>query len=82
VKIEVKLFAAARQFAGAECVALELPNGSTVADLRRALAERFPDARAIVEHSMFSLDMDFASDRELLRPGAEIACIPPVSGGD
>jgi molybdopterin converting factor subunit 1 len=79
--MEVKLFAAARQYAGAESVEVELPEGATVSDLRGALAERLPEARAVLQHAMFAIDMDFVSDQAPLRPDAEIACIPPVSGG-
>jgi molybdopterin converting factor subunit 1 len=81
VKVEVKLFAAARQYAGAETVEVELVDEATVADLRRALVERFPDARTVLQHAMFALDMDFAAEDDPLRPDAEVACIPPVSGG-
>jgi molybdopterin converting factor subunit 1 len=81
VKVQVKLFAAARQFAGAETVQLELPEGAAVADLRGALVERFPEARAVLQHAMFAMDMEFVSDQDQLKPEAEFACIPPVSGG-
>ena len=81
MKIEVKLFAAARQFAGAESGEIDVPDGAAVGDLRRALCEQFPNARAVVSHAMFAMNMDYVSDAAPLRPGAEIACIPPVSGG-
>jgi molybdopterin converting factor subunit 1 len=81
VKFEVKLFAAARQFAGAESVEIDLPEGAAISDLRRALMDRYPEGRAIIRHAMFAIDMDFVSDDAPLRAGAEIACIPPVSGG-
>jgi molybdopterin converting factor subunit 1 len=81
VKVEVKLFAAARQFAGAETVQVELPEGAAVADLRGALIERWPAARSIWQHAMFAVDMEFVGDRERIPPQSEIACIPPVSGG-
>jgi molybdopterin converting factor subunit 1 len=81
VKIEVKLFAAARQYAGAESVEVELPEGATPADLRQALVARFPEAQGILRHALFAADMDFVKDDDPLPSEAEIACIPPVSGG-
>ncbi len=81
MNIEVKMFAAARQIAGAETVTVELPDDSRVADLRQALAERFPDAQPVLNHAMFAIDMEYVSDNVALSPTAEIACIPPVSGG-
>ena len=81
MKITIKLFAGARQFAGAETVEVELADGATIGDLRRALCEMYPDARAIVAHAMFAQEMDYVADASPILPGAEIACIPPVSGG-
>ena len=81
MKFEVKLFAAAQQFAGAESVEIDLPEDAVVADLRRALEQRYPEGRALLRHAMFAIDMDFVNDDALLPSGAEIACIPPVSGG-
>jgi molybdopterin converting factor subunit 1 len=81
VKVEVKLFAAAKQFAGAQSVEIELPQGATIADVRRRLTDRFPDARAVLNHAMFALDMEYVGDNAPLRANVEIACIPPVSGG-
>ena len=43
--VTVLLFAAARDLAGADSVAVELPAGATVADLRAELARRHPVAR-------------------------------------
>ncbi len=81
MKVEVKLFAAAKEFAGADSVEVELPATATVGDLRSALRERFPDARAVLGHAMFALDMEYVSDSAPLASNAEVACIPPVSGG-
>ena len=45
--LTVILFAAARELAGADSIAIELPLGATVADLRKDLARRVPGARGI-----------------------------------
>ncbi len=42
MQLTVKLFGSLREEAGAKELALELPEGSRVADLRELLAERFP----------------------------------------
>jgi molybdopterin synthase sulfur carrier subunit len=79
--IRVKLFASARELAGTESVDVELFGPATVGDVRRALMDRLPAARELVSRSMFAVDYDYVSDRTAVPPEAEIACIPPVSGG-
>ena len=79
--IRVKLFAAARDLAGGELIEIELPADATVAGLRQALMERLPPARELLARSMFAIDCDYVGEQAAVRPSAEIACIPPVSGG-
>jgi molybdopterin converting factor subunit 1 len=81
MRVNVRLFAAARELAGAESIEIDLPAGATVASLREELMERLPRARELLGRSMFAIDCDYAADDKRLQPAAEIACIPPVSGG-
>jgi molybdopterin converting factor subunit 1 len=81
MRVNVRLFAAARETAGGESIEIDLPAGATVASLREALMERLPRARELLARSMFAIDCDYAADDKRLQPSAEIACIPPVSGG-
>jgi molybdopterin converting factor subunit 1 len=79
--MKVRLFARARDLAGADEVEVDLPAGATVADLRHRLAQRYPPLAALVEHCAFAVEDEFASDAQPLRPEAEVALLPPVSGG-
>jgi len=81
VIIEVQLFAVARQLAGAGKVELELPAGATVGQMRAALVAARPELAELVRHAAFSINADFADDTAGIPPQAEVACIPPVSGG-
>jgi sulfur-carrier protein len=81
VKIQVKLFAAARQAADREAVPIDLPDAATVADLRAAIARQFPALDATARHSLFAVNNRYADNATVIPPDAEIACIPPVSGG-
>ena len=45
MKVRVKLFAVAKELAGRDELAVEVPDGATVADLRSAIADRMPSAR-------------------------------------
>ena len=60
---------------------LELADGATVATLKSALAAAYPALASIVPSLMIAIDNDYATDDALIPPGAELAAIPPVSGG-
>ena len=79
--IRVRLFAVARQLAGCDALEMKLAEGATIADLRRALAERAPALAAVLPHVLFSVNAEYAANDRVIPLGAEVACIPPVSGG-
>jgi molybdopterin synthase catalytic subunit len=79
--VTVKLFARARDLAGADAVRVELPQGATVAGLRRELARAHPALAGLLARCAVAVDAEFARDGDVLAEGAEIALLPPVSGG-
>jgi sulfur-carrier protein len=79
--VEIKLFAVARQRVGSDCARVELPSGATIADLRTALVKSYPTLADTARHFRFALNSDYAQDDSVIPADAEIACIPPVSGG-
>jgi sulfur-carrier protein len=81
VKIQVKLFAAAREAVGSHTVCVELPEAATAADLRAAIAARWPMLDSTVRHWLLAINNQYVNDTTVIPPDAEIACIPPVSGG-
>ena len=78
--ITVQIFARARELAGAGEAILALNDGTTVGELRTALAERFP-LRELLAVSRIAVNHEFAADSIVLRESDEVAVIPPVSGG-
>jgi molybdenum cofactor cytidylyltransferase len=79
--IRVKLFARARDLAGSSELVLDLPEGATVADLRRTLAAEHPKLSGLLARSAIAVNDDFAQDELVLPAGGEVALLPPVSGG-
>jgi molybdopterin converting factor subunit 1 len=77
----VKLFAAMSELAGGGSVDVELPDGATVADLRREIAKQLPLARTLLNSSGIAVNHDLAENDRPLAGGEEVAVIPPVSGG-
>lgn len=81
MKVRVRLFAVARELAGAESLELDLPEGATVTELRAALALHTPELARVLSHVLFAVGSDYVRDNAVLSPDSEVACIPPVSGG-
>ena len=81
MKVQVKMFAAARQYTCQEVVQVELDNPACVATLKQALLEQFPLLEPLSGHLLIAVDNDYADDNCPLNENSEIAVIPPVSGG-
>jgi molybdopterin converting factor subunit 1 len=79
--LHVRLFARARDLAGTEVLAVELPPGATVEELRRRLGHSHPELTSLLPRSAIAVDQEFAPDTLRLREEAEVALLPPVSGG-
>ena len=79
--VTVQFFARARDLVGTSSATLTLPDGSTVGDLRRALTQTYPSMAALLQHSAFAVDNEYAGDDVPLFSQAEVALLPPVSGG-
>lgn len=77
----VKLFAVTAQLAGADELEVTLSTEHTIAGLRKAITEQCPALHQIMPHLMFAVNSEYAGDQTAIESGAEIACIPPVSGG-
>lgn len=80
--VHVRLFARARDLAGTDVLSVELPDGATVADLRRRIAADCPALSSLLQRSALAVANEFADDSLELSPHAEIALLPPVSGGE
>ena len=82
MKVQVRLFARARDLAGADRVDLQLKAAATIADLRQALAAMYPVLEKLILRSAIGQNEEFARDAEPVIEGAELALLPPVSGGE
>ncbi|HWE11583.1 MAG TPA: molybdenum cofactor biosynthesis protein MoaE [Solirubrobacteraceae bacterium] len=76
MNVTVRLFAGLRERAGADEVALELPEGARVGDA----LERMTAVIAGVPVVM-AVNQEYAEREQSLAAGDELALIPPVSGG-
>jgi molybdopterin converting factor subunit 1 len=81
MKINVRLFAVAKEFAGSDSIEVDLPVACTANDLRRIVCERIPRLKSFGSQLRFAVDAEYAMDSTPIRETSEVACIPPVSGG-
>ncbi len=78
--VTVLYFAVAREAAGTEAESLaDAP--ATVAGLRAALVLRHPGLERILLRCRLAVNQEFAREDDPVPDGAEVAVIPPVSGG-
>lgn len=77
MRATVKLFAGLRARAGTDVLELDLPEPAHVADVRVALTERLGECGPFV----VAVEREYAADDVAVPPGAELAAVPPVSGG-
>ncbi len=79
--ITVLYFAAARERVGLPRESLELPPGARVTDVLRLLAARHPSLAPLLPHLRVAVNQEFSELEAEVPAGAELALVPPVSGG-
>jgi molybdopterin converting factor subunit 1 len=80
VPITVLYFAIAREASGTDSEPVgDAP--ATVGALRALLAERHPALARVLPRCRLAVNQEFAVDGDPIPDGAEVAVIPPVSGG-
>lgn len=79
--IRTRFFAAHRERVGADRLEIEVPLGATVADLVEEVVGRVPDLAPVLRSARYAVNREYLPSTTILRPGDEVAFIPPVAGG-
>jgi molybdopterin converting factor small subunit len=79
-RLVVTLFAGMAEIVGARHVEIEW-HGGTVADLRRDMVATRPAIGPLLARSAVAVAGRYAADDRPIAAGADVAIIPPVSGG-
>jgi len=80
-RIRILAFATAADALGRGEMELEVPSGITVAELRQLLDKEHPSLRALWPRLAIAVDSNLAGPEAEIPDGAEVALLPPVSGG-
>jgi molybdopterin converting factor small subunit len=81
VRVHFLFFAQARERAGQSRATVDLPEGARVRDALAAIESIHPGLRELRPHLAVALDQRLAGEGDAVSDGAEIALLPPVSGG-
>jgi molybdopterin converting factor subunit 1 len=77
--VKVRLFARLAEIAGTRHAELELGEGLTAGEVPAVLARQYPGIDTV--RVAVAVNQEYAEPDRPLRPGDEVALIPPVSGG-
>jgi len=80
MRLTVRLFAGLRDRAGTDRLDVELPAGSTVADLLAAMGDT-PVGPLAPRACVVAVNRTYAGPGDAIAEGDEVALVPPVSGG-
>lgn len=81
MQIDVRYFAIIREIVGRAAERRDVPETITVGELFDQLASEFPRLERVKPVTMLMVNQGYVSASHALRPGDEVALIPPVSGG-
>jgi molybdopterin converting factor subunit 1 len=79
--MKVLFFAQSREAAGCGTYELEVDRALTSQEFWARLVAEFPRLVPIQKTARLARDESYLGEGELLKPGDEVAVIPPVSGG-
>ncbi|ARM31644.1 MoaD/ThiS family protein [Prosthecochloris sp. HL-130-GSB] len=79
MEITVKCFASAREILARSEFSMEIEEGMTIEALERRI--RSLSSQLAEMPFMLAVNMEYPEPGTVIRPGDEVAIIPPVSGG-
>ena len=81
MNVRVQLFAQLRDLAGYDGRDIDVAEGATVQDLLDAVYAAIPALRIHDKNILIGAGVEFVDRSYKLKPGEEIALMPPVQGG-
>jgi molybdopterin converting factor small subunit len=79
--MRVAVFGRAKDLLGSNFLIVDNPLPKTVGELRRQVSQQYPNLAGLVLKSGIAVNHEFANDDTPISTGAEVALLPPVSGG-
>lgn len=79
--ITVHFYAGLRELAKTSSMEFEWLPGLSAGKLRRTIAQRVTGISSLLERSSLAINDQIVTDEHQIPQGAEVALLPPVSGG-
>jgi MoaE-MoaD fusion protein len=81
MQVRVLFFGILKDLAGRGSDSLSLPDDATLNDVLSHFSKQIPGLEALVPSIAMSINQEYAGPESKLKPGDEVALLPPVSGG-
>jgi MoaE-MoaD fusion protein len=79
--IRARFFANHRERLGTDRLEVAVPDGATVADLVHQVVRQYPVLESALRNARYAVNREYLPSTTVLKPGDEVAFIPPVAGG-
>lgn len=80
MEIELLFFGSIQDVIGKRTEKVTLNSSSSIKEFRVFLEEKYPKLKTLSQFSI-AINMEYATDEQLIKNGDMVALIPPVSGG-
>ncbi|QEG39688.1 MoaD/ThiS family protein [Roseimaritima ulvae] len=77
----IRLFAGARQAVGQDSLSVAVADDASAEQILAAIAAAAPQLSGLLPACRLVADQSYLEPQQTVAPGAELALIPPVSGG-
>jgi molybdopterin converting factor small subunit len=81
MKIKITLYYHLKEKAGTGNLELDVPDQTTIKQLKGLLEAKFPALRTHLDNIMILMDKKIVLDEDVLKDNAEVAFLTPVGGG-
>jgi molybdopterin synthase catalytic subunit len=81
IHLKILFFAKLKELIGASQIKFDIERGSTIQDLKNRLIKEYPQLQDYLPIMLISINQNFAFNTDVIPENAEVACFPPVSGG-
>ncbi|HUF00208.1 MAG TPA: MoaD/ThiS family protein [Anaerolineales bacterium] len=80
-RVKLLFFATLRDRAGARSMELDIPVDLTVQGLKDKISAEYPNLKDSMSSVLITINREYAFDDAVIPQNAELAMVPPVSGG-
>ena len=81
MRVTITFFSYFKDLTGCHQTSETLPPGSSLDDLQKQLAVRFPKLAAMQNSTLIAVGVEYQGRKYVLQEGDEVSLFPPVQGG-